>query len=93
MLAGLAREYAEGLKEEAMEEAGTIWCITPPGVDGYGKRIVFYLGVDDVEGTLAKAESLGGSRIMGPMAVPEGPTIGLFADPEGHMVGVFTPPS
>jgi hypothetical protein len=29
---------------------------------------------------------------MGPMTVPDGPTIGLFADPEGHMVGVFQAP-
>jgi uncharacterized protein len=63
-----------------------------PAQDGSGAA-VFYLGVDDVESTLAKAESLGGTRIMGPMDVPEGPTIGLFADPEGHVVGLFTPPS
>lgn len=52
---------------------------------------VFYMAVDSVEGSLAKAEELGGQKIMGPMEVPEGPVIGLFADPEGHMVGVFEP--
>ena len=36
----------------------------------------------------AKAESLGGSRLMGPETVMEGLTIGLFADPEGHVVGL-----
>ena len=25
---------------------------------------------------------------MGPMDVPEGPTIGMFNDPEGHMIGL-----
>ena len=63
-----------------------------PAQEGQGAA-VFYMAVDDVDGTLAKAESAGGSRIMGPMEVPNGPTIGLFADPEGHMVGVFQPPS
>jgi predicted enzyme related to lactoylglutathione lyase len=62
-----------------------------PAQEGPGAA-VFYLAVDDVDGTLAKAENLGGSRVMGPMEVPDGPTIGLFADPEGHMVGVFTAP-
>jgi predicted enzyme related to lactoylglutathione lyase len=62
-----------------------------PAQEGPGAS-VFYMAVDDVDGTLAKAESLGGSRIMGPMEVPDGPTIGLFADPEGHVVGVFQPP-
>jgi uncharacterized protein len=61
-----------------------------PAPEGPGGA-VFYMAVDDVEGTLGKAESLGGSRIMGPMDVPGGPTIGMFADPEGHAVGVFKP--
>ena len=63
-----------------------------PSPEGPGAS-TFYIKVDSVEDSLAKAASLGGSRVMGPMDVPEGPTIGLFADPEGHMVGVFTPPS
>jgi predicted enzyme related to lactoylglutathione lyase len=59
-----------------------------PAQDGTGAA-VFYLGVDSVEDSLAKAESLGGTRFMGPMDVPNGPTIGIFTDPEGHMVGLF----
>ena len=41
-----------------------------------------------VEAALARAESLGGSRMMGPEEVMEGVEIGLFNDPEGHTVGV-----
>jgi predicted enzyme related to lactoylglutathione lyase len=59
------------------------------GPEGYDGHATFYIGVDDVEAALAKAESLGGTRTMGPMEVPEGPTIGMFTDPEGHLVGVF----
>lgn len=59
-----------------------------PAMEGQGASL-FYIGVDDVEASLAKAESLGGSRVMGPMDVPGGPTIGIFTDPEGHMVGLF----
>ena len=57
----------------------------PDGQDGH---VTFYVQVDDVEAGLAKAESLGGSRVMGPMEIPSG-TIGLFADPEGHTVGLM----
>ena len=55
-----------------------------------GPHAIFYIGVPDVEATLAKAESSGGKRLMGPMEVPEGPTIGHFADPEGNVVGLFS---
>jgi len=51
-------------------------------------HVTFYVSVDDVEAAMQKAESLGGSRVMGPMQVPEGPEIGLFHDPEGHTIGV-----
>jgi predicted enzyme related to lactoylglutathione lyase len=55
---------------------------------GYPGHVTFYVEVPDVEAALARAESLGGSRVMGPETVAEGVEIGLFTDPEGHMVGV-----
>jgi predicted enzyme related to lactoylglutathione lyase len=58
------------------------------GPDGYDGHVTFYVEVPDVEGALAKAESLGGSRIMGPEKMMEGVEIGLFNDPEGHTVGL-----
>ncbi len=56
--------------------------------EGYPGHVTFYVAVPDVEAALAKAESLGGSRMMGPDKVMEGVEIGLFNDPEGHLVGV-----
>jgi uncharacterized protein len=56
--------------------------------DGYDGHVTFYVEVPDVEAALAKAESLGGSRMMGPDKVMEGVEIGQFTDPEGHLVGV-----
>ncbi len=58
------------------------------GPEGYGGHVTFYVQVPDVEAALAQAESLGGTRIMGPDTVMEGLVIGQFTDPEGHMVGV-----
>ena len=58
------------------------------GPEGYEGHVTFYVEVPDVEEALAKAESLGGSRIMGPDQVMEGVVIGQFADPEGHAVGL-----
>jgi predicted enzyme related to lactoylglutathione lyase len=58
------------------------------GPEGYPGHVTFYVEVPDVEAALAKAESLGGSRMMGPEKMMEGVEIGLFNDPEGHTVGV-----
>ncbi|MDQ2789298.1 MAG: glyoxalase [Pseudonocardiales bacterium] len=62
------------------------------GPEGYAGHVTFYVGVPDVEAALAKAESLGGSRVMGPETVMEQIEIGLFNDPEGHLIGVVKTP-
>jgi predicted enzyme related to lactoylglutathione lyase len=60
------------------------------GPDGYDGHLTFYVQVPDVEAALAKAEELGGTRVMGPDEVPGGGMIlGMFNDPEGHMVGLI----
>jgi len=59
--------------------------------DGYDGHVTFYVVVDDMESAFAKIEEHGGSRLMGPDKVPDGPIIGLFRDPEGHTVGLVDP--
>ncbi len=58
------------------------------GPEGYPGHVSFYIEVPDVEAALAKAESLGGSRVMGPEKIMDQVELGQFTDPEGHMVGV-----
>jgi predicted enzyme related to lactoylglutathione lyase len=58
------------------------------GPEGYPGHVTFYVEVPDVEASLAKAEELGGTRMMGPDKPVEGLEIGLFNDPEGHTIGV-----
>jgi uncharacterized protein len=58
------------------------------GPEGYDGHVTFYIEVPDVEAALAKAESLGGTRIMGPEKVMEQVELGQFSDPEGHMIGL-----
>lgn len=62
--------------------------VAPQGYDGH---VTFYVVVDDIEGAFAKIEEHGGSRMMGPDKVPNGPIIGLFRDPEGHTIGLVDP--
>lgn len=62
------------------------------GGAGYDSHVMFYVGVPNVEAALAKAESLGGTRRMGPDRSPGTDlVVGHFTDPEGHLIGVAGP--
>jgi predicted enzyme related to lactoylglutathione lyase len=86
-----------------VSDAGNYGFITPApdaiavagGVGGGPDRAahaVFYVGVVDVEAALSTAERLGGTRVMGPAANPNGAlVVGHFRDPAGNRVGVAGP--
>jgi predicted enzyme related to lactoylglutathione lyase len=59
---------------------------TPPGVPPW---LAVYVGVDDVEKSLTRAEELGARRILGPEPLEGVGMMGMFADPDGHMIGLF----
>jgi uncharacterized protein len=64
------------------------------GLDGDAGHVTFYVEVPDVEAALARAEGLGGKRLMGPDQVPGTEiVIAQFADPEGHIIGLVNPAS
>ncbi|GAA4092511.1 MULTISPECIES: VOC family protein [Actinomadura] len=88
-------EYGFVQGGEVVEATGTTGI--PGGVGGgpgYQQRVLFYVGVDSVEEALAKAESLGGKRVMGPEPAEGGAfTVGHFLDPEGNLIGVAGPPA
>ena len=58
------------------------------GPEGYDGHVCFYVEVPDVEEALTKAESLGGTRVMGPDKVMDVVELGQFTDPEGHLIGI-----
>jgi predicted enzyme related to lactoylglutathione lyase len=58
------------------------------GGEGYEPRVLFYVGVSNVEAALEKAESLGGQWQMGPEGTPGNLVVGQFTDPEGNLIGV-----
>jgi predicted enzyme related to lactoylglutathione lyase len=59
------------------------------GGPGYQGHVIFYVGVPDVEAALRKAESLGGTRRMGPDRAPGADlVVGHFTDPEGNLIGL-----
>jgi predicted enzyme related to lactoylglutathione lyase len=59
------------------------------GGAGHQPHVVFYVGVPDVEAALTKAESLGGTRVMGPVRSPGTDlVVAHFTDPEGNLIGL-----
>jgi len=58
------------------------------GASQQGKSwVTFYVETDDPAATLAKAERLGGRRVMEPMQSMN-VVYALFADPEGNVIGL-----
>jgi predicted enzyme related to lactoylglutathione lyase len=58
------------------------------GGEGYERRVLFYVGVPNVEAALEEAERLGGKRRMGPEGTPGTLVVGQFTDPAGNLIGV-----
>ena len=49
--------------------------------------VTFYVEVDDISASLAKAEGKG-AKVLMPITQLPGNSIAVFADPEGHPVGL-----
>ena len=56
-------------------------------LQGGSDAVLFFVGVEDVAGALARAEQLGATVVQPAQDVP-GVTFGVFSDAQGHMVGV-----
>ena len=68
---------------------GILGNISSLGHEPYNYTI-FYVEVDDVQGYLDKAVSLGGRTIVPPVEIPSG-TFAWFADLEGNTIGLWKP--
>ena len=52
--------------------------------------ITFYIQVDDIPPMLAKIESSGGQKLLGPFPLPDKRQFAWFKDPGGNMVALIT---
>ncbi|MFJ4271594.1 VOC family protein [Streptomyces coelicoflavus] len=58
---------------------------------GAAPRILLSIGVDDVEETLGRVETLGGSVRSGPNDMPWGQRVAHVSDPDGNPVNLTQP--
>lgn len=52
--------------------------------------VTVYVQVDDIPAYLAKAQGLGGKKIVGPIDIPTG-SFAWMSDPEGNLIALFKP--
>ena len=56
--------------------------------EGHFSNVTIYVGVDDLQAALDKAESLGGKTVAPPMVIPDVVSLAFFSDPEGNVIGL-----
>ena len=56
-------------------------------LQGDGDLVTFFVGVEDLAASAARATELGGRVVQQPVDVP-GVRFALIADPQGHVVGL-----
>jgi predicted enzyme related to lactoylglutathione lyase len=62
------------------------------GGDGFTNHAIFYVGVEDVGSTLARAVELGATIALEPQRNDEGQvTVAHIVDPSGNLVGIAGP--
>jgi uncharacterized protein len=96
----LGWEYVPGMSNPLMAMIGNLGPFAATKTDGIGGHIsclghpphqyvTIYAQVDDIEATLAKAQSLGGSTVVPKQEVPNMGWFAWFKDPEGNCVGLW----
>jgi hypothetical protein len=65
---------------------GALYTAISP-LQGDGDLVTFFVGVDDMETTIAATKRLGGRVVQDPVSVP-GVSFALIEDPQGHVVGL-----
>ncbi len=58
------------------------------GGDDAPRYLTVYIGVDDIDETLARIEAAGGTTIVPKTEIPGVVTFAMFADPAGNQVGL-----
>ena len=53
-------------------------------------KVLIYVGTDDIDASLAKAESLGGKTVQPKTEIPGVGWFGSFSDPAGNIISLYT---
>jgi len=98
---GLAGQFYSSLFGWNTQPAGPALMIDAASTEGIGGHFtalghephhytMFYVQVDDIEASLAKAASLGGKMVVPKVDIPTG-SFAWFSDPDGNVIGLWKP--
>jgi uncharacterized protein len=90
--------------EASPSPSGEYWQFTPSAQPGGGFNpvgdsglwptkagdVLLYISTDDIDASLAKAESLGGKIVAGKQEIPGMGWWAMFSDPTGNKIGLYT---
>jgi len=90
------RKLYQDLFDWKIQGAGPAATIAEAGISGHITALghephnytIFYVEVADVVAHIAKAESLGCKKIVGPVTIPTG-TFAWISDPDGNTIGLW----
>ena len=83
-----------------LKESGPDYWLTAPSDGGIGGGVMLtrgempsyvtvYASTDDLEGSLRRAEELGGGTVVPPTEIPGVGFFAMFRDPGGNIIGLF----
>jgi predicted enzyme related to lactoylglutathione lyase len=80
-------------KGEGVPVAGVMQLPEEAQAQGAPSHWLAYIGVEDVEATIAKAEELGGTKLFGPLTIPGVGVMAVLQDPQSAFFAVYAPES
>lgn len=64
--------------------------LNPVSENNPAGTVIVYVGTEDIEASLAKAETLGANTIVPKSEIPGMGWFAMFSDPTGNVVGLYT---
>jgi len=64
--------------------------LNPVNENNPAGTVLVYIGTDDIDASLEKAESLGAKIVTPKTEIPQTGWFGFYSDPTGNMVGLYT---
>lgn len=88
-LFGWKIDHMDEMNYTMFDDSGVGGAFNPTSDENPAGTVLVYVGTDDVDVSLEKAQSLGAEIVMPKMEIPGFGWFGVFKDPTGNSVGLY----